>query len=160
MMKQSKKYLPWLAVAAWMAVIFLFSAQTGDNSGNTSGEIVKWVIGLFYRNFAELSVEKQTKILEIVHLLIRKGAHFSEYAVLALLTANALRPYPLSLLLRWVVPVAFCALYAVTDEIHQYFVPERACRFLDMCIDTAGAVFGTAAFALFSCFTRFVRRKQ
>lgn len=155
-----KSVIAWAAVVAWMAVIFLFSAQTGDNSGNTSGEIVKWVIGLFYRNFAELSVEKQTKILEIVHLLIRKGAHFSEYAVLALLTANALRPYPLSLLLRWVLPVAFCALYAVTDEIHQYFVPERACRFLDMCIDTAGAVFGVVAFMFLAFMRKYIVQKQ
>jgi VanZ family protein len=35
---------------------------------------------------------------------------------------------------------AFCTLYAVSDEIHQYFVPGRACRFGDICIDTAGSI--------------------
>ena len=87
-------------------------------------------------------------MLDIVHLLIRKGAHFTEYAVLAMLTANALRKRPLSTIGRWLIPVGICALYALTDELHQYFVPERACRFLDVCIDTAGGICGVAAFML------------
>lgn len=144
-----------MMVILWMVVIFLFSAQTGDNSGNTSGEIVKRVIGLLYRNFAELSVEKQTRILEVAHLLIRKGAHFTEYAVLAMLVANALRMRQ-----KWWIPIAFCALYAISDEIHQYFVPDRACRLLDVCIDTAGGVFGTAAFALLNFAVKRIRRKR
>ena len=147
--------LPWLPVALWMVVIFLFSAQTGDSSGNTSGEIVKWVIGLFYRNFAEMPAEKQTKILEVVHLLIRKGAHFTEYAVLAMLVSNALRmPH------RWWISIAFCALYAVTDEIHQYFVPDRACRFSDVCIDTAGGACGMAMYAFLRFAAKCIRRNR
>ena len=90
-MKQIKGLLSWLAVAAWMVVIFLFSAQTGDSSGNTSGQLVRWVISIFYRGFADLPVVEQTEILEVIHLLIRKGAHFTEYAILAMLVANALR---------------------------------------------------------------------
>ena len=142
---KSKKIMPWIAVVLWMTVIFLFSAQTGNQSGNTSGEVVRWFIGLFYRNFGDLPPAEQTRILEIVHLLIRKGAHFTEYAVLAMLAANAIRNRIPG---RWWFPIAFSSLYAVTDEIHQYFVPERACRFLDVCIDTAGAAFGTALFLL------------
>ena len=140
-----KKRIPWIAVALWMIVIFLFSAQTGNQSGNASGEVVRWVIGLFYRNFENLSPLEQTRILEIVHLLIRKGAHFTEYAVLAMLVANGMAAHMPQ---RWYIPIVFSSLYAVTDEIHQYFVPERACRFLDVCIDTAGAAFGTAIFLL------------
>lgn len=154
-MKQIKKYFPWVMVILWMVVIFLFSAQTGDSSGNTSGEIVKRVIGLLYRNFAEFSAEKQTKILEVAHLLIRKGAHFTEYAVLAMLVANALRMPQ-----KWWIPIVFCALYALSDEIHQYFVPDRACRLLDVCIDTAGGAFGTAAFALLNFAVKRAGRKR
>ena len=143
-----------------MVVIFLFSAQTGGRSGNTSEEIVKWVIGLFYRNFADLPTMKQTEILEIIHLLIRKGAHFAEYAILAILAANALRSYSLSKLCRWLITIGFCTLYAVSDEIHQYFVPDRACRFLDVCIDTAGGAFGTGVFAFLGFASKRIRRKQ
>ena len=152
--KNRKDWFPWLAVVLWMAVIFLFSAQTGDRSGDTSGQLVRWLIGLLYKDFTQLPLAEQTKILDIAHLLIRKGAHFTEYAVLAMLTANALRKRPLSTLGRWLIPVGVCALYALTDELHQYFVPERACRFLDVCIDTAGGICGVAV----SMLLRFVRK--
>ena len=146
MMKdKTKQYLSWLAMILWMVVVFLFSAQTDRQSGNLSGGIVRWFVALIYRGFDNFSMERQTAILESWHLLIRKGAHFSEYAVLAMLIANALRSCGK---LRWFLPVVISALYAVTDEIHQYFVPGRACRLLDVGIDTCGAIFGVAVFAL------------
>ena len=40
-------------------------------------------------------------------------------------------------------------LYAVTDEIHQYFVPGRSCEFRDICIDSAGVLCGIFCLCLF-----------
>lgn len=74
-----------------MTVIFLLSAQTDKQSGDLSGGIVRWFVALFYRGFDAFPLERQNAILEVWHLLIRKGAHFTEYAVLAILVANALR---------------------------------------------------------------------
>ena len=91
----------------------------------------------------------------MMHLVIRKGAHFTEYAVLAVLVANAIRMPQ-----RWWIPIAFCALYALSDEIHQYFVPDRACRFLDVCIDTAGGAFGTAVFTFLGFVRKHIRQKR
>ena len=146
MMKDKiKQYLPWFAVAAWMVVIFLLSAQTDRQSGDLSGGIVRWFVALIYRGFETFSPERQMEILDAWHLLIRKGAHFSEYAVLAILIANALRTCGE---FCWYLPVVISAVYALTDEIHQYFVPGRACRLLDVGIDTCGAIFGVAVFAL------------
>lgn len=143
-----KRWLPWLAVAAWMVVIFLFSAQTGKDSGNTSGRILRLALNLLYWNFEDFSPERQESLMAVWGVIVRKGAHFTEFAVLGALLSNALRTYTLSAKLRWLLPVGIGALYAVTDEIHQYFVPERACRFLDVCIDTSGVLFGTAVFLL------------
>jgi len=144
------------AVALWMAVIFLFSAQTGNDSGSTSGDIVRWLIGLLYPGFAQLSEAQQLGILELWHTLIRKGAHFSEYAILGALLCNALRTYGLSRLWRWLIPAAGSALYAMSDELHQFFVPGRVCSFVDVGIDTAGAIFGTVLFS----FIAFLIRKH
>ena len=152
-----KKSLPWVAVAAWMVVIFLFSAQNSDRSGDTSGAIVRWFLGLIYWGFDTYPLEKQTAILELWHVLIRKGAHFTEYAVLAMLIANALRQYSLPKKLSRLLPVAVSAAYAVTDEIHQHFVPGRACRLLDMGIDTCGAIFGVC---LFAAVTTLLRKRK
>lgn len=145
MKNKTKQYLSWAAVAVWMAVIFLLSAQTARQSGDLSGGIVHWFVSLLYRSFDSFPLERQEEILELWHLLIRKGAHFTEYAILSVLIANALR---LRGKLRWYLPVIISGLYAVTDEIHQYFVPGRACRLLDMGIDTCGALFGVAVFVL------------
>ena len=41
----------------------------------------------------------------------------------------------------------FCAFYACTDELHQYFVPGRSCRFFDVCVDSTGAFFGGLLFS-------------
>ena len=140
-----KQLLSWLSVAAWMAVIFLFSAQNDSQSGDTSGAVVRWFLACIYRGFEEFSPQHQQELLDFWHIIIRKCAHFTEFGVLAMLSANALR---LCGKLRWFLPVVISAAYAVTDEIHQYFVPGRACRLLDVGIDTCGAVFGTALFAL------------
>ena len=51
------------------------------------------------------------------------------------------------------MPIALgaAALYAVTDEVHQYFVPGRSCELRDVLVDTSGALTGIlAAFALLS----------
>ena len=142
------RLLSALAVLLWMAVIYIFSAQTGAVSGDTSGRIVKLVVGFFYPNFNSLSPDLQTEIMTAWHTVIRKGAHFSEYAVLAVLSANAIRTYNLSKLWRVVITLAISFLYAASDEIHQLFVANRAGSFTDVLIDTSGAVFGLAIFVL------------
>ncbi len=92
------------------------------------------------------------------HTLIRKGAHFSEYAILGALLCNAIRTYRFSRFWRWAIPIAGSAIYAMSDELHQFFVPDRVCSIVDVGIDTAGAICGTAVFALIAFLLR--RRKK
>lgn len=147
MVKQSKRVLSWMAVAGWAGVIFWMSAQTGNQSGGASEAIVRWLVDVFCPHFEKITQVRQTAILEVCHTIVRKCAHFAEYAVLAMLLANALRRYVLPNRLYWLLPVVISAVYAVTDEVHQYFVPDRACRLLDVGIDTCGAIFGMCLFA-------------
>ena len=148
------------AVVFWMAGIFLFSAQTGTDSGNLSGGIVNMLLHFFFPGFDKLPLEEQLRWLDICRLLVRKGAHMAEYAVLAMLCANALRTYPLSRLLQWIAPVGICLLYAISDEIHQSFVPGRACSPWDVCIDTAGAICGVIAFMTVAALIRTQKSKK
>ncbi len=146
-----------VAVAVWMAVIFIFSAQNGDTSGSTSGNIIEFIAKIFNPDYENLSVDQKTEIITSWQLVVRKTAHFSEYAVLGVLSANALRTYNLSRAVKFLLPCAICFVYAISDEIHQYFVPDRACRALDVLIDTAGGITGTAIF----CFLAwFISRKR
>ena len=73
-------------------------------------------------------------------LLISSAAHVLLFGVLALLLAWALAPY------RWGLPLAFLltALYALSDEFHQAFVPGRHPDPLDLACDVLGAILGLA----------------
>lgn len=55
----------------------------------------------------------------------------------------------------------FCALYACSDELHQYFVPGRSCKFFDVCVDSTGAFFGALLFwAIFHLWEQRRERKR
>jgi VanZ family protein len=69
-------------------------------------------------------------------LVLRKLAHAAEYGILAALLARALAPVP-----AFAAAVAF----ALSDELHQHFVPGRAAKPLDVAIDAAGALAGLLA---------------
>lgn len=67
-------------------------------------------------------------------LVLRKIAHAGEYAILGALLVRALGRPPVAAL----IGIA----YAVTDEIHQSFVPGREAAPLDVLIDTVGVLVG------------------
>jgi VanZ family protein len=80
---------------------------------------------------------------------IRKLGHVFEYAVLALLVGRGLlalftdwgrKPATRRVLLRvWQVGVAVTTLYAMTDELHQLFVPRRVGFVWDVLVDALSA---------------------
>ncbi|MGQ0645532.1 MAG: VanZ family protein [Elusimicrobiota bacterium] len=74
-------------------------------------------------------------------LILRKAAHFIEYAVLALLVWRALAGSG-SVPPRGIFwgAFGFCVLYAVSDEWHQGFVPGRVPSRLDVLLDSLGAL--------------------
>jgi VanZ family protein len=97
----------WLPVLAWAAVIFAFSSIPSLNSGLGGWDYV-----------------------------LRKCAHMTEYAILAVLLWRATRSY------AWAFALAVA--YAATDEVHQLFVRGRHGSPLDVAIDAAGALIGLA----------------
>src|SRR5580765_2684164 len=100
----------WLAIAGWMALIFFLSSQPQLPSPPDP-----WA-----------------------DLIFKKGAHFTVYAVLAVLFRRALPPGRSIWALSWM----FTVLYAASDEWHQSFVPGRHPQLTDVLIDASGAVTG------------------
>ena len=81
--------------------------------------------------------------LHLIVLLVRKCAHLTEYAVLALLLWRALRKPMKNDPRPWIwrearLALLIVALYAASDEFHQSFVPTRTAQVSDVFIDTAG----------------------
>lgn len=145
------RVLSHILTLIWMAVIFFMSAQPGDTSGNISGSVSHlfmkiWNV-LFFRGWNETEV---LQMAEVWDYPIRKLAHMTEFGILAVLvfwTLGAYRRFAnapgrevfgLKYILAWL----FAVIYAITDEVHQLFVPDRAGVFTDVLIDSAGAAIG------------------
>lgn len=134
-------------ILSTMAVIFFFSAESGEESGSRSADVTDAILKITHPNLDSLPREEQQSIEASVHHLVRKTAHFLEYAFLAFLTTCLLlwlkhfsvfriRPWQV-----WVFPAALGLLYAISDEVHQIF-SHRGARVTDVLIDFAGTLFG------------------
>ena len=79
--------------------------------------------------------------LTLIHFIVRKAAHFTEYAVLALLAARAFLGSSREMLRRrwFLASLALVVVYALSDEYHQRFVPTRTGSVYDSLIDISGA---------------------
>lgn len=128
------KVLAWIFVILWMITIFTFSSQTGSESGEMSQQIVIFISillgGITNEGFVFLSEA------------IRGVAHGMEYMILSLLCYRALSLQRLEK--ETIITIAFSvsAFYAITDELHQYFIPDRATQISDFIIDCFGAGVG------------------
>lgn len=135
------KRLSWLPAAAVMAVIFLFSAKTAVQSEQQSTSIAEKVL-----EWTGMDTTGRESALAAADHVIRKLAHASEYALLAICVGFHVLVRNKRGLKYFAMVIPFCALYAVSDEVHQLFVEGRSCQFTDMCIDTAGAAVGALLF--------------
>jgi len=135
----------WLPVWLWMGLIF--SASSDSHSFARSSRILAPLLHWLFPQLPE-------DTLNFIVLIARKGAHLTEYAVLALLLWRALRrpvkndPRPWNWREARLVLLSV-ALYAASDEFHQLFVANREAAVHDVMIDTAGGAASLLALWLF-----------
>lgn len=124
----------------WMGVIFFFSAQNGEHSSGVSDGVMAQIVRFFIPGFAQMNEIKQQSVLETGTFLIRKTAHFSEYAVLGMLLYNLIKTWNW----RWqgIAAWGIAIVYAVSDEFHQMFSDGRTPKITDVAIDACGAATG------------------
>ena len=92
-MKEKNKKITLLLrimALAWMLLIFCFSAADGTESSDTSHSVGRFLGRHFISGYSEMSEEEQLEWADKLDYPIRKGAHASEYAVLAVLIFGAL----------------------------------------------------------------------
>ena len=132
MTKRRKNYIviSWILVLACMIVIFCLSAQNGEESSELSGSFVMSIL-----NWMGITISEA---------LLRTFAHMLEFMGLALLLFNAIYATWENKLTS-VFAFSGTVLYAITDEIHQIFVPDRAFQLSDILVDSTGALIGFIA---------------
>lgn len=144
-----------------MCLIFWFSAQPADESTEMSNSLGYTIGRLFVRGFDDMDAEKQLEYVQSIDHTIRKCAHAGEYCLLGILCFAALLCwFPGKIFLCFCIGWIISVLYSVTDEVHQIFVPGRACMFTDMLIDASGSLAGVlAALAVVALYKRHAAKK-
>ena len=154
------RFLLWVAVLLWMAVIFCLSAQEATQSSALSGSTIRKVVEITQPGFRELQVEQKDSIVADFQHIARKTAHVLAYQVLGVLSISALLQYPSGNGVRFAAALAVCIGYAGTDEVHQLFVPGRSGQIGDVCIDAGGALVGIGIVLVIHWIWRRRRRKH
>ena len=145
---KGKRIILWGWVIAVTGMIFSFSAMKGPESMELSNGFTAWFMRLFYPDFESLPPEKQQQIYGLFVFIVRKAAHFSEFAALGMPLLLLLREYRLRRAAFWSWVIG--TLYAGTDELHQYFNGTRTPSLRDAGIDSAGVLFGILVIMLLS----------
>ena len=139
-----------------MLFIFIMSSFGHTSSDAQSNLFVDFIA----QNFPHVrhGLENNLISLNTLIFLVRKTAHFTEYAILGSLFFLNLRStfkHPL------IMSIFLSFFYACTDEIHQIFVPGRSAQVRDILIDTLGASFGaTITYLIIKLFTKIKTRSD
>ncbi|HEX3021171.1 MAG TPA: VanZ family protein [Lachnospiraceae bacterium] len=131
-----------LSLATFLAISF-FSSQQGYQSASTSTRFSKMIVEEWNRIFhLALSEENRNLLIGWVYEPVRKLAHITEYAILAVilyfLVSQFTRKRRTVILMTFLI-IFFCA---SVDEIHQLFIPLRGAKFSDVMIDSLGGLVG------------------
>jgi VanZ family protein len=124
------RYLPLLA---WL--VFISYASSDSFSANNTSRIIGPLVLWFFPNTSP-------DAMVVIHLVTRKIAHFTEYAILAYFAARAFRTFPNpKTASRWfLISLTLVVIYALVDEYHQSFVPSRTASIYDSLIDMFGGL--------------------
>ena len=137
------KPLSFLPALMLMYMIYSFSGETGDISSMTSYrvahavvETVNTVTGQHWEEWQINSYSDQ------LNGIVRKGAHVTEYFLLAIAVSFPLYVYGVRGILLMLLAGIICVGYAFGDEYHQSMVAGRAASTRDVAIDSIGIFFG------------------
>lgn len=82
--------------------------------------------------------------LSIIDFFFKKTAHICSYAALYFFTRRAIIKSQPNLDLNdkrvWLLPFVICLVYAMSDEVHQAFIPNRTATFRDIGYDLLGMI--------------------
>ena len=143
MAKKTASIVFFIASAALIFAIFIFSSQNGITSSGLSRDVSRFLAENANPSYWKMcGTAIRENILDFMSLPVRKAAHFAEYALLgALLTCGFMCikfPMPLRALFSFLIRAAAAA----ADEYHQTFVSGRSGMLTDVLLDALGGACG------------------
>lgn len=148
-----------ILLIATFRIIFGFSSQNGEKSGTISRQITEFVTKDI-KSIQSLEKNEKEIVLKKIEHVIRKLAHFSLYTVVGILVMSLMETYKIKNLGKISISLLVGVLYAISDEVHQSFVPGRGPSAQDVLIDTLGIVFGLLIVTGFIKFYKFLKGKK
>ena len=133
------KIISLVFLVCWMIVVFIFSSEVGNESSVTSGNTIRAIFTFFCN---DIEYTKLEQIIDIFQPLVRKIAHLTLYTIGGFFIYNFLYRFKLNKNKKITLSFLIGAIYAITDEIHQFFVPGRSSSMLDVFIDSVGIIIG------------------
>ncbi len=110
-----------------------------------AGVLVLYMVVIFVGSAIPGNRLGSSKIFELDKLL-----HLAEYLVLSILLCWVFVRYPSDVVWRSFLLVAVIGgLFAISDEVHQLFVPKRSFSLLDFAADYAGLVIGMVVYHIY-----------
>ncbi|KGX93935.1 hypothetical protein N781_01785 [Pontibacillus halophilus JSM 076056 = DSM 19796] len=144
-----RKWTYWCYPALWMLVIF-YSSSTPYQDQSMKPFLSEYVNLSFLKPVLEpinftyhhttVSVES-LGVNGVVEFIVRKGAHFVSFGLLALLLYIAVKKSGAVWSIAFVSSLTVTLMYAIFDEVHQGFTPNRTPFYGDVIIDVLGALF-------------------
>ena len=131
-----KRIIYSIFIILWMIIIFYFSSQNGVESQYTSDIFTKKIMS--FLKISDSKIVEQTN--EIISFIVRKSAHFLIYFFGGFFIYGFMNTYELPKKKIVYYSIMFGFLYAITDEIHQHFIPGRSMQIKDVFIDTFGII--------------------
>ena len=147
-LSRKRRFIFLILTIFWSLLIFWFSSRNGSVSTGDSDAAGSTLLKIFIKDFNSLDPLERAKRLELLTYPIRKIAHGGEYAILSSLIMGIFIGLKNKIVLEAIFSWAIASLYAVTDEIHQLFVPGRSGQVIDVIIDSSGAFIGVLIISL------------
>lgn len=126
-------------VLAWMVTVFMLSHQIAEDSSKTSSNFITVIIKLFNKDIEQEQLET---IMLKVETIVRKLAHFVLYTLGGMLITIMFINFKEYITKTKIASFLLGATYAITDEIHQLFIPGRSGEIRDVLIDSTGVLLG------------------
>jgi VanZ family protein len=137
------KPLSFIPAFLMMYMIYSFSADNGVVSSGLSYKVSEQIVETANNVMnLKLSSEEISYYKERIHYPVRKAAHMTEYACLAVAIAFPLYVYGVRGIWLMILTGSLCVSYAALDEYHQSFIAGRTASKKDVAIDSIGVICG------------------
>lgn len=131
----------WLPVAAMLGLMYYFSTDvfSADNTRSAIEKIFLWFVP-----------HASHHALVVLNYVVRKSAHFLEYAVLGAFLFRAFRAdHPVRWQLKWAAySLVTAGAWSLLDEFHQTLTRTRGGSIWDSLLDSSGALFMLIAISI------------